>query len=48
MATQRRTVEYLLEQATSAGTLSTKSIFGEYGVYGDGKISALSATINST
>ena len=38
MATQRRTVEYLLEQATSAGTLSTKSMFGEYGVYVDGKM----------
>lgn len=38
MATQRRTVDYLLEQATSAGTVSTKPMFGEYGVYVDGKM----------
>lgn len=38
MATQRRTVDYLLEQATSAGAVSTKPMFGEYGVYVDGKM----------
>ena len=38
MATQQRTVEYLLRQATSAGTVSTKPMFGEYGVYVDGKM----------
>lgn len=38
MATQQRTVEYLLEQATSAGAVSAKPMFGEYGVYVDGKM----------
>ena len=38
MATQQRTVDYLLEQASGAGALSTKSMFGEYGVYLDGKM----------
>ncbi len=38
MATQQRTVDYLLEQATSAGAVSTKPMFGEYGVYVDGKM----------
>ena len=38
MATQQRTVDYLLEQATGAGTASTKPMFGEYGVYVDGKM----------
>lgn len=38
MATQKRTVDYLLEQGTGAGAVSTKSMFGEYGVYVDGKM----------
>ena len=38
MATQQRTVDYLLEQATCAGAVSTKPMFGEYGVYVDGKM----------
>ena len=38
MATQQRTVDYLLEQAASAGAVSTKPMFGEYGVYVDGKM----------
>jgi TfoX/Sxy family transcriptional regulator of competence genes len=38
MATQQRTVDYLLEQATGAGSVSTKPMFGEYGVYVDGKM----------
>jgi TfoX/Sxy family transcriptional regulator of competence genes len=38
MATQRRTIDYLLEQATSAGMVSAKPMFGEYGVYVDGKM----------
>jgi len=33
MATQQRTVDYLLEQATHAGAVSTKPMIGEYGVY---------------
>ena len=38
MATQQRTADYLLEQATSAGAVSIKPMFGEYGVYVDGKM----------
>jgi TfoX/Sxy family transcriptional regulator of competence genes len=38
MATQQRTIDYLIEQATSAGTVSAKPMFGEYGVYVDGKM----------
>jgi TfoX/Sxy family transcriptional regulator of competence genes len=38
MATQQRTVDYLLEQASGVGALSTKPMFGEYGVYLDGKM----------
>ena len=38
MATQQRTVDYLLEQAASAGAVSTKAMFGEYGFYVDGKM----------
>jgi TfoX/Sxy family transcriptional regulator of competence genes len=38
MATQQRTINYLLEQATGTGGVSTKSMFGEYGVYVNGKL----------
>lgn len=38
MATQRRIIDYLIEQATSAGTVTAKPMFGEYGVYVDGKM----------
>jgi TfoX/Sxy family transcriptional regulator of competence genes len=38
MATQQRTIDYLLEQATRAGMVSAKPMFGEYGVYVDGKM----------
>jgi TfoX/Sxy family transcriptional regulator of competence genes len=38
MATQQRTIDYLMEQATGAGTVSAKPMFGEYGVYVDGKM----------
>lgn len=38
MATQKRTVDFLLEQAIGAGTVSTMPMFGEYGVYVDGKM----------
>jgi len=41
MATQQRTVDYLLEQALGAGALSAKPMFGEYGVYLDGKMIGL-------
>jgi TfoX/Sxy family transcriptional regulator of competence genes len=38
MATQKRTVEYLLEQGAGACAVSTKPMFGEYGVYVDCKM----------
>ena len=38
MATQRRTVDYLLEQAAGAGAVSARPMFGEYGVYVDGRM----------
>ena len=38
MATQQRTIDYLIEQVTSAGTVSAKPMFGEYGIYVDGKM----------
>lgn len=36
MATQQRTIDYLLEQAGDAGAVSAKRVFGEYGLYVDG------------
>ncbi len=41
MATQKRTVDDLLEQAMGAGAVSAKPMFGEYGVYLDGKMIGL-------
>jgi hypothetical protein len=41
MATQERTIDFLLEQATSAGLVAAKPMFGEYGVYVDGKMIGL-------
>jgi TfoX/Sxy family transcriptional regulator of competence genes len=41
MATSQGTIEYLLEQISDAGTITAKKMFGEYGVYCDGKIVAL-------
>ncbi|QNE32036.1 TfoX/Sxy family protein [Sphingomonas sp. NBWT7] len=38
MPTQPRTIDYLLEQAAGAGAISAKPMFGEYGVYLDGKM----------
>ena len=41
MATSQGTVDYLLEQAASAGDLSARKMFGEYALYCDGKVVAL-------
>jgi TfoX/Sxy family transcriptional regulator of competence genes len=38
MATQQRIIDFLLEQATGAGGVTAKPMFGEYGVYVDGKM----------
>lgn len=37
MASQQSTVDYLMEQAESAGTLSARKMFGEFALYCDGK-----------
>jgi TfoX/Sxy family transcriptional regulator of competence genes len=41
MSTQPSTIDYLLEQLASAGSVTARKMFGEYGVYCDGKIVAL-------
>jgi TfoX/Sxy family transcriptional regulator of competence genes len=41
MATQQRTIDYLIEQAAGAGNVSARSMFGEYGLYVDGKMIGL-------
>ena len=38
MASQRRTIVYLIEQSSGAGTVSAKPMFGEFGVYVHGKM----------
>ena len=41
MASQQSTVDHILEQIEAAGSVSARKMFGEYGVYCDGKIVAL-------
>ena len=41
MASQQSTVDYVLEQIGGAGSVSARKMFGEYGVYCDGRIVAL-------
>lgn len=41
MASQQSTVDYILEQIAAAGDVSARKMFGEYGVYCDGRIVAL-------
>ena len=41
MATNRKTVDYILDQIANAGAVSAKPMFGEYGVYCDGKMVAI-------
>jgi DNA transformation protein and related proteins len=41
MASGQSTVDYMLEQMARAGTVSARRMFGEYGVYCDGKVVAL-------
>lgn len=41
MASTQSTVDYILEQMAGAGAMSAKKMFGEYGIYCDGKIVAL-------
>lgn len=41
MSTSQSTVDYILEQIAGAGDVVAKKMFGEYGLYCDGKIFAL-------
>ena len=41
MASEQSIVDYLIEQLASAGDVSARKMFGEYGVYCEGKLVAL-------
>ena len=41
MSTQPSTVAFIVEQMAGAGAISARPMFGEYGVYCDGKLVAL-------
>ncbi|MFC5555285.1 TfoX/Sxy family protein [Methylobacterium iners] len=41
MATKQTTVDDIVEQAKGAGQVAAKKMFGEYGLYCDGKLVAL-------
>lgn len=43
MSTQQKTVDYIVEQCSGAGVITTKKMFGEYGMYCDGKVMAFIA-----
>ncbi len=40
MSSQQSTVDFILDQISGAGDVSAKKMFGEYGVYCDGKMVA--------
>ncbi|MEO6078018.1 MAG: TfoX/Sxy family protein [Candidatus Andersenbacteria bacterium] len=40
MATEQGTIDYLLDQASRAGTVTARRMFGEYAVYLNGKVVA--------
>ncbi len=41
MATSQSTIEFIVEQIVEAGDISARKMFGEFGLYCDGKIFAL-------
>lgn len=41
MASDQNFVDFVMEQIQNTGIISAKKMFGEYGVYGDGKLFAL-------
>lgn len=41
MATDKEFVDFVLDQIVNAGNITAKSMFGEYGIFSDGKIFAL-------
>lgn len=38
MASSQKIVDFILDQIKNAGTVHAKKMFGEYGIYCDGKI----------
>jgi TfoX/Sxy family transcriptional regulator of competence genes len=41
MASDKKFVEFVVDQIKRVGTIEARSMFGEYGVYADGKLFAL-------
>ena len=41
MATQQKTVDFIIEQIAHAGDVSVRKMFGEYAIYCNGKVVAL-------
>lgn len=41
MASAQKTVDFLLDQIAKAGSVAARKMFGEYGLYCDGKMVAL-------
>ena len=41
MTTKQSTVDYILDQLVSAGSISARKMFGEYALYCDGKVVGL-------
>ena len=41
MATSRKTVDYIVEQVAAAGVVAARPMFGEFGLYCDGKMIAI-------
>ena len=41
MASQQRTVDFIVEQIANAGAISSRKMFGEFCIYCDGKVVAL-------
>uniref|UniRef100_UPI00214DDDB8 TfoX/Sxy family protein n=2 Tax=Parapedobacter tibetensis TaxID=2972951 RepID=UPI00214DDDB8 len=41
MASDQKFVDYVIDQIENAGELTAKKMFGEYGIYSDGKIFGL-------
>ena len=41
MATDQKFVDFVLDQIENAGEITAKKMFGEYGIYADGKIFGL-------
>lgn len=40
VSSQQKTVDYIAEQSAGAGSITTRKMFGEYGMYCDGKVMA--------